>query len=334
MNLKQPLSLLDITFKGNGLVRPECVLTTQAGHVYVSDFRGGVSQIAPDGSCSFFGGGDVESVTPDKDGKTTLKPNGICMNPDGSFLIAHLGDTDGGVYRVDREHNIEPWLLAIDGQPLPPSNFIYLDHQGRYWLTVSTRQIPRAKGYRSDVKDGFIVLIDEQGARIVADNIGYTNEVYVTPDGKTLYVNATFSRETLQYDIDADNNLTNETLVAEYGLGIYPDGLTMDTEGQLWITSIVSNSVVRVNPDTGDYKLMLQDVDQDHLKWVEQAYKKHEMGRPHLDNVHSTKLQNISSLAFSGDDLSVINMGCLLGDSVAQLQSSYQGLASSHWLFD
>lgn len=321
------LSLDKIHFIGQQLVRPECVLATKAGNLYVSDFRGGVSQISPSGECTFFGGGELAGVG-------QLKPNGICLLPDGSFLIAHLGDTDGGVYHVDREHNITPWLLSVEGKPLPPSNFIYLDQQGRYWLTVSTRKIPRAEGYRSDVADGFIVLIDDNGARIVADNLGYTNEVYVTPDGKTLFVNATFARETIRYDINQNNSLSGKKVVAKYGLGIYPDGLTMDTEGYLWITSIVSNSVVRVNPTTGETTLMLQDVDQDHIQWVESAFLKHEMGRPHLDKVNSARLQNISSLAFGGNDLLTLHLGCLLGDKVAVIASKYQGIAPSHWHFD
>lgn len=321
------LSIDNITFIGSDLVRPECVLATKAGNLYVSDFRGGVTQISPRGDTTFFGGGEVE-------GFGQLKPNGICLLPDGDFLIAHLGDTQGGVFKVNRNNSIQPWLTELDGEPLPPCNFIYLDHQGRFWLTVSTRKIPRAAGYRSDVKDGFIVVIDKQGARIVADNIGYTNEVYVTPDGKQLYVNATFSRETLCYDIDDNNALQNQRIIAKHGMGIYPDGLTMDTEGQLWITSIVSNSVVRVNPETGDSTLMLQDVDQTHLQWVEEAYKTHSMGRPHLDNVKSESLKNISSLAFSGESLSTLSMGCLLGDNIAKIKSNYSGLVPSHWHFD
>ena len=35
---------------GAGLTRPECVLTTRTGHIYTSDWRGGVAHIRPDGS--------------------------------------------------------------------------------------------------------------------------------------------------------------------------------------------------------------------------------------------------------------------------------------------
>jgi hypothetical protein len=35
---------------GAGLHRPECVVTTPAGEVFVPDWRGGVTRIAADGS--------------------------------------------------------------------------------------------------------------------------------------------------------------------------------------------------------------------------------------------------------------------------------------------
>lgn len=325
-------SLDQVSFTGQGLVRPECVLATAAGNLYVSDFRGGVSQIRPDGTCQFFGSAQV-------DGIGQLKPNGICLLSDGSFLVAHLGPEQGGIFRVYRDNRVEPYLLHIDGEPLPPSNFIYLDFQGRLWLTVSTRQSPRAAAYRADIADGFIALIEpsDEGiatARIVADNIGYTNEVYVTPKGNKLYVNATFARETLAYEISDHNNLSNREVIARYGEGIFPDGLTMDSEGQLWITSIVSNSLLRLNPDNGEHSLILQDTDSAHLAWVETAYREHAMGRNHLDRVKSQQLNNISSLAFGGKQLSTLYMGCLLGDSVAIIESDIKGLPPAHWHFD
>jgi DNA-binding beta-propeller fold protein YncE len=329
------MNLKDLSFLGKELVRPECILVTAAGHSYVSDFRGGITQIHKNGSQHFFGGTEVP-------GFGLLKPNGFAMLKDGSFLVAHLGDTRGGIFKIERDNNITnniknkitPFLIDINGQPLPPSNFVFLDHQERLWITVSTRHTPRAAAYRSDISDGFIILVDAQGARIVADNIGYTNEVYVTPDGKTLYANATFARELLRYDIGKDNSLLNRKVIARFGHGIYPDGLTMDTQGYLWITSIVSNSVLRVNPQSGEYTLELQDCDPQHLEWVEQAYQQHAMGRPHLDQVKSQALRNISSLAFGGKNQSTVYLGCLLGDAIVYSETTYQGLKPAHWHFD
>jgi sugar lactone lactonase YvrE len=303
------------------------VLVTAAENTYVSDFRGGITQINKQGKQTFFGGQEIPNVG-------LLKPNGFALLQDGSFLVAHLGDAVGGFFKVERNHTITPFLTELHGQPIPPSNFVLLDHQQRLWFTVSTRKLPRAAAYRSDVADGFIAVMDEKGARIVADGLGYTNEVYVTPDGKHLYVNATFARELIRFDIEADNSLSNKTLMTKFGRGIYPDGLTMDTEGFLWVTSIVSNSVVRVNPLTGEYTLELQDCDQPHLDWVEEAYQKNEMGRPHLDQIKSSKLRNVSSLAFGGEQRNNVYLGCLLGESVVVAPSQYQGVAPAHWEFD
>ncbi|WP_158969530.1 SMP-30/gluconolactonase/LRE family protein [Paraglaciecola sp. L3A3] len=321
------LPLSDIKFFAQGLVRPECVLATADGYFYTADFRGGVCKIGPDGNHQLI-------LPKESNGCPELKPNGICLLENGDFLIAHLGDEIGGIYRLTQDGVVSPFITHTDGKPLPPSNFIYLDHQGRLWLTVSTRKIPRADAYRSDVSDGYIALIENGQATIVADNIGYTNEVYVTEDGAKLFVNATFTRETLSFDITADNQLINRKVVASYDKGIFPDGLTMDTEGYLWVTSIVSNTVLRVDPKTGLSQVILEDNDAAHLTWVEEAYKAHTMGRPHLDNVKSQVLQNISSLAFCGNNLSTLALGCLLGNSIGKIESNFSGVKPAHWNFD
>ena len=45
----------------------------------------------------------------------------------------------------------------------------------------------------------------------------------------------------------------------------------------------------------------------------------------------STKLKNISSIAFGGSDLKTIYLGCLLGKQVATFKSNICGLEPSHW---
>ncbi|KZN13983.1 SMP-30/gluconolactonase/LRE family protein [Marinomonas sp. TW1] len=317
-------TLDDIVFFGEKLKRPECVLTNSANRIFTSNWDGGVSIIEPDGH---------QWSLLAKNSDFELKPNGICLLENGDFLIAHLGNEAGGVYRLKQNGELTPFLLEIDDQPLPPTNYVHLDFQGRIWITVSTRTKPRADAYRSDVNDGFVILYDKGQARIVADELGYTNECIASPDGRFLYVNETFSRRLSRFDIDEDGNLTNKTVIATFGAGVFPDGLVLDDEHNFWITSIVSNQVIRVSKDGKTQATMLIDVDQAHLAWVEEAFKNHVMGRPHLDNVNSTLLQNISSLAFGGNDLNTLYLGCLLGHQVASLKQSIKGLAPSHWNF-
>jgi sugar lactone lactonase YvrE len=318
------LSLHSLAFTGNGLVRPECVLATADGCLYSADWRGGVACVRADGSQSLYLGS--------LPGGRALRPNGVAVCHDGSFLLADLGDALGGVFALSRDGETRPFLEEVDGVPLPPSNYVALDAAGRTWITVSTRLTPRARGYRGDVADGFVVLVDARGARIAADGLGYTNEALVSPDGAWLYVNETFGRRLARFPLRSDGGLGAKDVVTTFGHGTYPDGLTFDAEGGVWITSIVSNRVIRVAPD-GSQTLMLEDEDPAHTEWAEQAFLSGTMGRPHLDKAAGRVLRNISSLAFGGPDLRTAYLGCLLGDRIASFRSPIAGAPPVHWRY-
>jgi sugar lactone lactonase YvrE len=334
-----PLSLADLGWLGQGLSRPECVLATAGGSLYTADWRGGVTQLKGDGSQVLFAGR--------LPGGEELRPNGIALLPDGSFLVAHLGAEQGGVYRLWRDGRTEPWLLSVGGQPLPPTNFVLPDHHGRVWVTVSTRRRPRSLAYRAAGGDGFIVCVlagelcaDGAGgahlgladdhARIVADHLGYTNEVAIDPSGKWLYVNETFARCLSRFQLRSNGDLGPREVVTYFGAGCFPDGLAFDEEGCAWVVSIVSNRLIRVAPD-GQATVWLEDADSQHLAWVESAYRADQMDRPHLDGVRSQCLLNISSIAFAGADRRTGVLGCLLGGRLATLPMPAPGVEPFHW---
>ena len=319
-------NLSDLQFIGQGLQRPECVLAHSSGYLLASDVggTGGVSVISPSG--------DVRRIVAKASG-LLLKPNGIALLPDGGMLLAHLGQNDGGVYRLDPDGSVEAILTEIGGSPFPPTNFVLHDARGRTWITVSTRKHPRQLDYRPDAREGFIVLIDSRGARIVADGLGYTNECAVHPDGERLFVNETFARRVTAFTIRADGTLANREVVATFGAGTFPDGLAFDAEGGLWITSIVSNRVIRVAPD-GAQDIVLEDVDLEHLARVEEAFQTNAMGASHLAEYGIRKLRNVSSLAFGGADLRTAYLGSLLGDGIAYMRAPLAGLAPAHWKYD
>lgn len=309
---------------GHDLVRPECVLCTSNGRVYVTNANGGLTIIEPDG---------MQNHLLAKNHEFDLAPNGICLLQDGSVLLAHLGAQTGGVFRLFANGYLEPFLTHIDGEPIPPTNYVHLDHDGRVWITVSTRKIPRALGYNPNVTDGFIILVDEQGPRIVADNLGYTNECVVHPDGKRLFVNETFGKKLTSFDISEDGSLTNKTTIVEFGIGTFPDGLTFDSETNIWITSIVSNRIIKILPDGKTQTILLEDNDPEKVKLVEDAFNTGNMTTEHLGNICSKKLKNISSLAFGGANLDQIYLGCLLDTNIYTCSSPVLGHPPSHWNF-
>ena len=313
-----------LQFIGKNLQRPECLLCTAGGHIFSADWRGGVAHLLPNGEQRLYLG-----HTPDG---RVLRPNGIALNADGSFLIADLGEEKGGVFRLTRSGEVSVYLDRVDGIELPPTNYVFTDLGKRTWITVSTRQVPRAEAYRGDVADGFIVLVDEKGPRIVADRLAYTNEVAVHPDGKWLYVNETFGRKLSRFCINADGSLGVHEIVTEFGPGTYPDGVAFDIEGHAWITSIISNRVIRVAPD-GTQTLMLEDLDPDHLDWTEAAFANNALGRAHLDRRLNTRLKNISSLSFCGKELRHAYLGCLQGDSIPHFPVSVASHPRVHWTY-
>ena len=313
-------------FVGEGLSRPECVLAHASGWLFASDWTGpgGVSVIAPDGS--------VRRHLA-KDRREPLRPNGIALMSGGAFLIAHLGDEDGGVFRLDCDGATTPVLTEVDGAPLPPTNFVHVDRLGRLWVTVSTRLQPRARGYRADNADGFIVLVADGEARIVADGLGYTNECGVDPTGRRLYVNETFARRLSVFDIGEDGGLSNKRVVAEFDRGTFPDGLAFDRDGGIWVTSIVNNQLLRVGVD-GAVERVLDGGDESHVDLVEQAYMAGEMTSAHLKTAGGSALGNISNLAFGGPDLKTGFLGCLLGERILRIGLPVAGYPLAHWEAD
>lgn len=314
------VDLESLVFVGEELNRPECVLSTANGTIYTADWRGGVCQINPDGCQSWF----IAREQP-----FDFKPNGIALERTGHFLIANLGD-DGGLYRLSRQGDLEVVADAIDGEKIPSANFVLKDRIDRIWLTISTRLSPRSKGYRRDVADGFIALVENREIRIVADNLGYTNEVRIDPSENWLYVVETFGRKLSRFPLQKNGALGKKEVFTEFGEGTFPDGLAFDSEGGIWVTSIISNRLIRIDPE-GKHQLVLEDLDHDHVRTVEQAFNAGTLGREHLDAIKSKRLKNISSLTFGGKDLKTIYLGCLLGDSLATFSSPVAGVPPVHW---
>lgn len=314
------LTLDQLRFHGEGLQRPECVVTHESGWIFAADWQGagGVACISPEGKVH-----RLQAQRPEAD---PLRPNGIALEWGGHVLVAHLGAETGGLFRLHADGTCVPVLLAIDGVALPPSNFPLLDRRGRIWLTTSTRKVPRALDYRPDAGTGSIILIENGVARVVADGLGYTNECALSADESTLFVNETFARRLTRFTIAGDGSLTDRQTVAQFGPGTFPDGLVLDEHDHFWVTSIVSNRVIRVSPD-GQQRIVLEESDPAHLAEVESAFQAGTMGRAHLDGSPARSLRNISSLAFGGRSLRQAYLGCLLGDRIASFEAPVRGLA-------
>jgi sugar lactone lactonase YvrE len=296
------------------LQRPECVLTHSSGRIFVSDKRGGVTSIWPDGRQQL-------------SGHTTLLPNGIAMQRDGSFLVANLGP-DGGVWRIAPDGQATAWMTEVEGRTIDRVNFVSNDAEGRVWACISATDGGDKYPLRS--ASGSIVLRDAAGTRVVADGLHYTNECRVSADGRFMYVNETFGRRLSRFRIANTGELKDRETIATFGDGDFPDGLTLDAEGGAWVVCVGSNRVYRVAPD-GDKQTIIDDAVTSTAAELEAAFEAGTLDRTQLSAARGRRLSNVTSLAFGGPDLRTAYMGCLAGDSLVSFRTPVAGLAPVHW---
>lgn len=287
------LSLDRIDHVGQGLSRPECILAQKDGTLWISDDRSGVLKLAPDGA-------------QERIGALGGAPNGIAMDRDGSFVVANIDA--GSLQRLQRDGTSETLLDRLDGQPLGAVNFALFDSKWRLWVSVSTRTEPRRQAIDAPRPDGYVMLIDAAGARIVADGFHFTNEVRLSLDESVLYVAETALGRVSAFDIGGDGALSNRRVHGPDGFwpGALIDGIAVDAAGALWITEITRNALI-VLPPEGEPIVAVEGPDEGPT-WFP------------------------TSVTFGGPDLKDAYIGSLKMDRLARFRSPVAGPTPPHWL--
>jgi sugar lactone lactonase YvrE len=317
-------SLKNVTTVGRGLCRPESVLTTSSGDIFVSHKGHGVARIQPDGRQFLL----AEAVDI---GGLPVVPNGIALRPDGSFLVANISDA-GGLLEIDPDgmrlfHSCSASGIA------PPVNFVTLDALGRIWFTVSSTCSPRDLAYRRDVKNGYIGVIDQHGMRIMVDGLHYTNEIRPDLAGGWLYISETFGQKISRIRLSEAGVHGKPETFAKLPRGAFVDGIEIDSEGALICACIVSNELIRVAPD-GSWSVIAGERDERWVDEVEAALDVGKMGRSHFDTAPTSVFRNIASIAFAGERLDRVICGNLLGETLPTLSIGVTGREPLHWNTD
>lgn len=231
---------------GQGLQRPECVWVDKDG-IWTSDLRGGIAHVKDDADPTVLGRGIVE-------------PNGFSRRPDGSFVVAGIGD--GAFHRIAPDGTTYALLDRYNGEPLGTVNYACADGPDRIWLSVMTRKPQWHDALKTKVMDGYILRIDNDSGRceMVADGLDLTNEVKVSPDGQYLYAAETLGCRIVRFPIRHDGSLGQREIVGPetLGRGAVPDGITFDPWGNLWITIISHNGLMAIDR-LGDAHVIYDD---------------------------------------------------------------------------
>jgi len=312
------LELSDLTYTGRDLVRPESVLALPDGTLWTSDGRGGVTRIDPDGSQQFI------------DGLGGSEPNGMAMADDGSLIVANLGMSK--VQKLHPDGHVSDVLTEVDGVSITTPNFVFLDSRNRLWLSVMTRAPHWWPAAATPRPDGYIVLIDEQGPRIVADGLFLTNEVRLDAQEDYLYAVETMKNHMIRFRVQPDGSLTDKETFGPNSLGVGGaiDGFTFDAEGNLWVTLVLRNGLGIITTD-GDYHVVIEDAREDVLQGFEEKVASGTAQPGDMAMALGSHLQFITSLAFGGPDLCTAYLGSLVMSSLPTFRSPVPGMPMRHW---
>jgi len=205
-----------------GIEGPAC---DAAGNIYAVNFarQGTIGRVTPDGK------GEVFVELPNKG-----IGNGIRFHPNGSMFIADYVN-----------HNVllvtpgakEVRVFAHEGSMNQPND-----------LAMAADGTLYASDPAWDKNTGQIWRIDSRGkvTRVAAD-LGTTNGIDVSPDGKSLYVNESAQRNVWSFAIAADGTLSNKRLIKQFPDHGF-DGMRCDIDGNLYITRYGKGTVVKMSP--------------------------------------------------------------------------------------
>lgn len=196
------------------------------GNLYVVNYlrQGTIGVIHPDGKEELF------VTLPD-----SSIGNGIRINQQGTLFIADY-----------TRHNI----LAIDPISKAISVFAHNDQMNQP-NDVAIRE--NGTLFASDPKwsanTGQLWRIDTDGSMtLLADSLGTTNGIEVSPDEKTLYVAESAQRKIWAYNLDPAGNISNRRLFHEYDdFGL--DGMRCDTVGNLYVSRYGKGVIDILDPE-------------------------------------------------------------------------------------
>ena len=217
---------------------------------------------APDGSFLFTEtrANRITRISPDNSISTFLEnsngSNGLAFAPNGDLITVQVNNNQVGVvYPKGREKVL---VKDFEGQTFQRTNDLVLAKNGGIYFTDSGP----SQDVKADPKTGVYYISPEgKTKRVVGINeIQRPNGIQLSRDEKTLYVANTNGEHVLSYSINSDGTLKDRKNFAKIPNGLQKneqgilssgaDGLAIDAEGRLYVTS---NTGVDVFDEKGKF---------------------------------------------------------------------------------
>ncbi|MCA9061409.1 MAG: SMP-30/gluconolactonase/LRE family protein [Planctomycetaceae bacterium] len=214
----------------DGIEGPAC---DAQGNIYAVNYRrqGTIGKVTPEGRGSVFVTLPEGSIG-----------NGIRFGSERVFFVADY--TGHNVLQVDLETR-SVTILGHNDQMNQP-NDLAIAPDGTLYASDPAWASGTGKLWRID-RDGTTTCL--------ADDMGTTNGIEVSPNGTTLFVNESVQRNVWAFDITEEKTLRNKRLIRQFEDHGF-DGMRCDVDGNLYITRYGKGTVVKMTP-TGE---ILQEI--------------------------------------------------------------------------
>jgi sugar lactone lactonase YvrE len=302
---------------GRDLARPENVLAFRDGTVFASSNRGHITRIAPDGRQWRIG-----RVPHDA-------PTTMALDDDDSLIVNNTGD--GNLYRLHLDGRSELLLDTIEGRPIGSANYVFRDARGRLWIAVARSERPGPAPVDPATPTGYIAVLEDGEARIVADGLAWPNEIRLDATESYAYVPETMAQRVVRFKVSPSGELTDKEVFGPERLdpGILPDGIALDVEGNVWVALLSGNGVVVIRPD-GSTHTLFEDRNDAALAHLAQEYDARAIAFPSILACRGPHVQTLTSIGFGGPELKTVFMGSLMMPHLLSFESPVAGLPLRH----
>ncbi len=222
---KKALKSIDFTKENVFTEGIEGPATDLEGNIYAVNFKeqGTIGKVTPQGDCSLFVKLPEGSIG-----------NGIRFGNKNQMFVADY--TKHNILEVNlatKEISVfanQPLVNQPNDIAISPTKVLYAsdpnwsDNTGNLWKVTK-----------------------EKGFELLENNMGTTNGVEVSPDGKKLYVNESVQRKIWVYDITNNGNITGKReLISFNDFGL--DGMRCDQEGNLYVCRYGKGTLLILSP--------------------------------------------------------------------------------------
>lgn len=206
-----------------GLDHPECIAFDRNGELWAGGEAGQIYRI-------------------DRNGKVTLVATlggfcaGLAFSPLDRMLVCN---PQHGIVHVKQDGTHSTFASQVDGHKIICPNYGLFDSVGNYYVTDSGNWKKRNGSLLRFFPDG--------SGQVIAGPFGYANGLALSADEKSLFMVESDTNSVFRFEIRPDGSLGRYEACAT-DCGRFPDGLTLDSRGNLYVCCYASDEIWRISP--------------------------------------------------------------------------------------